>query len=157
MDLSNWLIFRCLVISSVAASSAFPITGCSPLLISCPQCQRPSLRHIYFPPSVTLVQAVVILIDHHLILPELPAPAMSSPSSLLCCPPSVLCYLCLTPQLIPSAPVGISCRLSLFGALSILSAWSLQNSLCCLVYVGLAPSHASATASSAVSPIQHSY
>ena len=72
-------------------------------------------------------------------------------------PPLVLCYLCLTPWLIPSASVGISCRLFLFGALSILSAWFLQNSLCRLVYGSLTPSQASATASSAVSPIQHSY
>ena len=79
--------------------SAFPIPGCSPLLIRCPQVQRPSLRHIYLPPSAMLVQAVVILVAHHLLQPELPTPAMFSPSSFPCCP-LVLCYLCLTPRLI---------------------------------------------------------
>ena len=73
---------RCFCCSClVTASSAFPFPGCSPLLISCPQVPRPSLRHISLPPSVTLVQAVVILVAHHLLQPALPAPAMSSPSS----------------------------------------------------------------------------
>ena len=85
--------------SLVVASSAFSIPSCSSLLISCPQVQCLSLDHIYLPPSVSLVQTVVILAAHHLIPLELPAPAMSSPSSFLCCP-LVLCYLCLTPRLI---------------------------------------------------------
>ena len=42
----DFLCFCCSCL--VTASSAFPIPGCSPLLISCPQVQRPSLRHIYY-------------------------------------------------------------------------------------------------------------
>ena len=53
---------------------------------NCQLFQCPGLCHIYLLTSVTSVQAVVILAAHHLIPPELPAPTMSSSSSLLCCP-----------------------------------------------------------------------
>ena len=113
----------CLVISSVAASSTIPITGCSPLLIGCPQFQRPSLRHIYLPPSITSVQAAVILAAHHLIPPELPAPAIFSPSSFLCCPSSsafFVWHLGWFPVLLLAYPVACSCLvLCWFSALGL--------------------------------------
>ena len=118
---------------------------------TCQLFHRLGLCHIYLPLSVTLVQAVVILVAHHLLPPELPAPAMSSPSSFPCCP-LVLCYLCFTPRLISQCLCW--CIHSVVLVWCFVDSQRLVSTKFPLL-LGV-PSRASATASSAVSPIQHS-
>ena len=76
-----------------------------------------------------------MLVAHCLNFPEYPAPAMSSPPSLLCSSPSVLRSPWLTLQLLPGASFGISCLYSLVIPLALpLSQACLCIILFCFVW-----------------------